>query len=294
MKNIRKKLVTLITSSMAMAMVLGTSITAHAEGDWYADGRSSGTTPGGVIIYGCYHDDGQYMTDFPVEYLLAIDAAGITNEMSDYEKCVRINDYLCAVAEYGYPDAPPRESATIDDTTLEKKFNEAETSGDFFSFLYDMGNTYHAVVPLGHKGLDLLQYGKGVCQAYSDAFQTMTSMLGIESHIWSSSSLNHRWNVVVIDGVTYFVDVTWNDNENAEHRNHYLMSTKLWDNHNASDIEIIGMTCGAWEIRAAERNKAQNERQAYIDELMAEFEASLWDPDTWAFTEPSVSITKLP
>lgn len=284
MIKVRNILTTLIASSMAMVMVFGTGITAHAEGDWYADGRSSGMTPGGVIIYGCYYDDGQYMENFPVEYLLAIDAAGITNEMSDYEKCVRINNYLCAVADPGYPDVPPRESATIDDATIEKKFNEAETTEDFFAFMNEMMDTYHAVVPIGHKGLDLLQYGKGVCQAYSDAFQTMTSMLGIESYIYGSGILDHGWNAVVIDGVTYFIDVTWNDQQTAECSNLYLMSTELWDNHKAADIAIRGTTYGEWERTAAERKQARDEIMAElapVSEILND-PMLMWDDDVWS------------
>lgn len=238
MKTMKKKLMTLITSVMTLIMVFGSGITIYAMGDQSKDGRVPvAVTPGGVSIYGCYYvGNGSdflsvHTVDFPVEYLLAIDAAGITNEMSDYEKCVRINDYLCAVAEYGRPEV------------------------SWTSVRYD-----GTVIMYGAEGvgLSLLQYGKGVCAGYSDAFQTMTSMLGMESYVYGSKSLNHGWNAVVIDGVTYFVDVTWNDYLNS---NTYLMSTELWSDHSAADITIGGTSPCGWEIvQAEEQMKVQAKR----------------------------------
>ncbi len=71
------------------------------------------------------------------------------------------------------------------------------------------------------------------------------------------------------------------------------MSTELWDNHNASDIVNVGMTFGEWERIAAEQKQAEDETMALMREWSAEVEQSMWDPEAWAFTEPSVSITRL-
>lgn len=161
----KKKLLTLIISVMATAAVFGTGITAHAAGDQSKDGKVPvAVTPGGVFVYGCYYDDFTkypvYTTDFLVEYLLAIDAAGITNEMSDYEKCVRINDYLCKTVKYGTFEMPSPHMIV-------------DAAGTVTVIGDNRG---------GGLGTDLLQHGIGVCSGYADAFQTMTSMLGIESY----------------------------------------------------------------------------------------------------------------
>ncbi len=50
-----------------------------------------------------------------------------------------------------------------------------------------------------------------VCQGYALSYQYMLEMLGIESEICSSYSLNHAWNIVTIDGRQYHVDITWDD-----------------------------------------------------------------------------------
>ena len=235
MKNMKKKLMTLITSVMATVMVLGTSITANAAGVQFEEGLiPTGTTPGGVIVYGYYHDEyvPGFITqtgEFPQEYLLAIDAAGITNEMSAYEKCTRINDYLCAVAEYGRPEKMSQTGFTFNDTMTLDQLLMSMTSTD----------------RTGNVGLDILRYGKGVCCAYTDAFQTMTSMVGVESYSWTSGSMNHAWNSVIIDGITYYTDVTWNDYLN---NNCYLMSTELWADHVMADTIPGTLISSDWEI----------------------------------------------
>lgn len=150
-----------------------------------------------------FDTDGFKVMDYPIEYLMAIDAAGITNDMSDYEKCVCVNNYICSVAEYG-----------VFDVSLRTKPRSTN---------YPISD-----------GLDLIQYGVGTSIEYTNAFETMVTMLGIESGSYSSRFLNHAWNYVIIDGVTYFIDVTWNDRAD----NHYLMSTELWGNHQADDIKI--------------------------------------------------------
>lgn len=66
------------------------------------------TTPGGINIYG-YQPAGGYnpftgellCEQWHPEYLAAIDVMGITNEMSQYDKCVTIANYLCEHLEYG-------------------------------------------------------------------------------------------------------------------------------------------------------------------------------------------------
>ncbi len=51
----------------------------------------------------------------------------------------------------------------------------------------------------------------GVCAAYSEAFQHMMNILGIDSTLVSSDEMGHIWNLVKIDGRWYHIDVTWDD-----------------------------------------------------------------------------------
>lgn len=50
-----------------------------------------------------------------------------------------------------------------------------------------------------------------VCMGYTLAYDYLLRQVGIDSYYCSSSSLNHAWNIVYIDGEKYHVDVTWDD-----------------------------------------------------------------------------------
>lgn len=70
--------------------------------------------------------------------------------------------------------------------------------------------------------------GKGVCQAYSLAFQAVLDKLGFESGTAVSRAMNHMWNVVKVNGSWYHLDVTWNDPITTQplkaRHNHLLLS----------------------------------------------------------------------
>ncbi len=50
-----------------------------------------------------------------------------------------------------------------------------------------------------------------VCQGYAMAYMYLLRRAGIESYYCSSDSLNHGWNIVIINDKPYHVDVTWDD-----------------------------------------------------------------------------------
>lgn len=56
-----------------------------------------------------------------------------------------------------------------------------------------------------------LKEGKGVCQAYTLTYMALLARYGIKSDVAVSQSMNHIWNVVVLGGTAYHVDVTWDD-----------------------------------------------------------------------------------
>lgn len=51
----------------------------------------------------------------------------------------------------------------------------------------------------------------GVCQAYMLALIATAEAVGIESIPVTSSAMRHAWNLVLLDGEWYHVDVTWDD-----------------------------------------------------------------------------------
>lgn len=105
-------------------------------------------------------------------------ASLVTSAMSEEEKALVLHDYLAQHCAYAY----------------EEYSNGTLTSGS------DEYNAYGALVN-----------GKAVCQGYSEAYQALLQEVGIQSRICSSDAMNHAWNVVLIDGSWYHVDVTWDD-----------------------------------------------------------------------------------
>ena len=60
----------------------------------------------------------------------------------------------------------------------------------------------------------LLVGGKGVCQAYTLAYRELLNQFDIPNGTAQSDAMNHIWNLVMIGGEWYHVDVTWNDPTN--------------------------------------------------------------------------------
>lgn len=139
----------------------------------------------------------------------------IYNNMSDFEKEIKIIEYLVENIDYDYEN--------LLNDTIE---NESYT-------------IYGALIK-----------HKAVCAGYASAFDVMCRAVGIESKIITGSAINntnHAWNQVKIDGDWYNVDVTFEDpivNNSTKNnygfnklRNQYINRTNfeflkdhIWDN----------------------------------------------------------------
>lgn len=114
----------------------------------------------------------------------------ITDDMSDFEKEVAINAYLC-------------ENARYDDEALEnaEKYSFTQVDEEF----YDSFTAYGILVD-----------GVGVCASYSAAFKLLSDAAGLDSIVvtgYLEGSVPHAWNKVKIEDDWYIVDATNNDNE---------------------------------------------------------------------------------
>ena len=65
---------------------------------------------------------------------------------------------------------------------------------------------------------------KAVCAGYSDAYKYLMTKIKIKTIQVISHDLNHDWNIVFIDGVPYYVDVTWDDSEDRITHSNFLRS----------------------------------------------------------------------
>ena len=110
--------------------------------------------------------------------------------MTELEKELAINQYLCDTAEYdmdALENAEEKEFADVD-----AEFNDSFT-------------------PYG-----VLLNKKGVCSSYAGAFKLLADEAGLESIVvtgYLEGDLPHAWNKVKIDGQWQIVDSTNNDNE---------------------------------------------------------------------------------
>lgn len=114
---------------------------------------------------------------------------------SDYDKIVGYAKEICALNEYNH-------AAADDDNYFSKNV-------DPWSIIYVFDRDMTTNV---------------VCEGYGKAFQYLCDLGGIECHYvtGSASGGNHGWNIVVLDGKSYLVDLTMCDNfpENVIERHH--------------------------------------------------------------------------
>ena len=103
----------------------------------------------------------------------------ITEEMTDYDKCVTIYNYLSGNVQYS-----------------NDLLNALNTS-----FKFDRGITAYGAM------IDHLT----ICQGYADAFDMLTSMLGMNCTqiCGKGGGEPHNWNMIELDGNWYHVDCTW-------------------------------------------------------------------------------------
>ena len=114
----------------------------------------------------------------------------ITDGMSDVEKEMAINTWLC-------------DNATYDHSALENAELYAFTQVD--EEFYDSFTAYGILVD-----------GVGVCASYSAAFKLLADAAGLNSIVvtgYLDGSVPHAWNKVNLEGNWYIVDATNNDND---------------------------------------------------------------------------------
>lgn len=144
-----------------------------------------GISPGGLKLFYLDYDNGGQWPEWLVS---AYDATGITNEMSDYDKCVAFNNYICRVVDFG-------ESAGLGTETITA---------------------------------ECLKIGKALCAGYANAFDALCTMSGIYSTVESSPShawnkvyvggtwyyVDPTWNDTSNNGYLMSTSL-WQDSEHA-------------------------------------------------------------------------------
>lgn len=97
-----------------------------------------------------------------------------------------------------------------------------------------------------------LTLGEGVCQAYTLTYMALLDRYDISSDVAVSQSMNHIWNVVMLGGNPYHVDVTWDDpipdtQGNALHENFLRSDTGIAETGHYDWASDLICTSGAYE-----------------------------------------------
>lgn len=115
----------------------------------------------------------------------------LTGEQLDQARadCARILDEICAGVDPAWSD-----------------FEIALYLHDYLCLHFEYDGSYEI-----YDMHQFLTRGKGVCQAYTLTYMELLSRYGIVSDVAISQSMNHIWNIVILGGKPYHVDVTWDD-----------------------------------------------------------------------------------
>ena len=151
---------------------------AHPEIFWVSNGTVTTRKRADVLVEQTFTPEYTYNREERDRLQVLIDRsaaaclAGIPSDASDYEKVKHVYEYIVTNTEYCLN---ARDSQTI---------------------------------------CSVLAYGKSVCNGYAKATQYLLGLLGVPCKLVSGmvkGSEPHAWNLVWIDGESYYVDTTWGD-----------------------------------------------------------------------------------
>ena len=104
----------------------------------------------------------------------------IKDDMSDRDKILAVHDYI------------------INNTVYDEERSNAILSGD------KSNNNSNS-----HSAYGLLYEGKAICGGYADTMALFLDKMGITN--MKIATYDHVWNAVLLDGVWYHLDLTWDD-----------------------------------------------------------------------------------
>lgn len=157
----------------------------------------------------------------------------ITEDMTELEKEIALNDYLCEHAEY---DMGALENAEKNNfKNVDKEFQDSFT-------------------PYG-----VLVKQVGVCASYAGAYKLLAEEAGLDCIVvtgYLDGSLPHAWNKVKVDGEWLIVDTTNNDNP-------YLFNALLNLPNNEADKVLVEDENYLMDAAISEYEAVQSEKEYY-------------------------------
>ena len=110
-----------------------------------------------------------------------------------------------------------------------------------------------------HNAYGALVEGKAVCEGYAEALQCLLQRAGIQSvQVYGESKgENHAWNMVLIEGKYYLVDLTWNDQDTILLHAYFNQTSEVFDedhtqwrvgNQVNKDGSVTPLTCEVFDL----------------------------------------------
>ncbi len=132
-----------------------------------------------------------------------LESFGFDDDTTDYEKCVRIYDYIC-------------DNVSYDKVHAKNEYNHTRSTA------------YYA-----------LKYHSATCQGYAALLYRLLKMCGIDCRVVGGTAgiggaeEGHVWNIICLDGKYYYADSTWDSYNN--NRDCFLKSPADFPNHSLAE-----------------------------------------------------------
>lgn len=120
------------------------------------------------------------------------------------------------------------------------------------------GCTYDTEAAADDDASDIMAYtaygalveGSAVCEGYARAFQLLLNRAGIPTTVINGTAVDtnepHMWNLILLNDRHYYVDPTWNDNQDKGYHTYFnVTSDELAKTHTASPKQAAVVTCTA-------------------------------------------------
>lgn len=117
----------------------------------------------------------------------------------------------------GYDDELFRQNVAAALSRVDSQMSELEKAVVLHEYLtvnceYDYENYLNGTIPSeSYSVYGTLVNRTAVCQGYALTYKYLLNQVGIDCYMVTSDSMNHAWNLIVLDGQYYQVDVTWDD-----------------------------------------------------------------------------------
>ncbi len=120
--------------------------------------------------------------------------------------------------------------------------------GNRCTYDYQVAETPSEAFHTAYTAYGALVEGKAVCEGYAKAMQLLLKTVNIPATVISGNAIKtgeaHMWNLVKINGCDYFLDPTWNDNDQFLQHTYFNLTTQaLKITHTIDDQQPALVEC---------------------------------------------------